>query len=430
LKPSNTEKRLLGEVFTPLYGVPGCVEDQLNLIDESFWRNKNVKVLDPCAGIGNYPAVLVDKFMKGLVDEFPDPDERLKWILEKIIYVNEYQSKNLFIYLQLFDPDNKYKLNFNRGDYLKLDIKQTFGVDKFDLICSNPPYNDSNIGKNNKTKNLYNLFTEKAMKESDRVIFITPSRWFGIENMRKFRENLINNGLKKVVVVPDNIFGNVSIDGGISFFYIEKGYKGDIYIVDISGNKIGGILNNKIVLTDNIDIIKSILKKISIKSNEYMSKIYKNPQVIKSNDKRFSENGDIDVLASKGRILKINCTYDENKQHYSKYKVVFERVNGSFRKKGLSRLDIKNPNILTTQSICYIPFDTYNEAKSCLSYLKTKTTFMLRDIVQYDKNFTSFVFSLIPIVPFDREWTDEKLFEYFELNDIERNFILNYGKNR
>jgi hypothetical protein len=27
LKPSNTEKRLLGEVFTPLYGKSGCVKD-------------------------------------------------------------------------------------------------------------------------------------------------------------------------------------------------------------------------------------------------------------------------------------------------------------------------------------------------------------------------------------------------------------------
>ena len=130
LKPSNTEKRLLGEVFTPLYGKPGCVEDQLNLMDESFWKRKDVKVLDPCSGVGNYSVVLVDKFMKGLVDEFTDPEERLKWILEEIIYINEYQSKNLFIYLQLFDPENKYKMNFNRGDYLKLNIKETFGFIK------------------------------------------------------------------------------------------------------------------------------------------------------------------------------------------------------------------------------------------------------------------------------------------------------------
>jgi hypothetical protein len=62
--------------------------------------------------------------MRGIVHEFPDPEERLKWILEEIIYINEYQSKNLFIDLQLFDPGNKYRMNFNRGDYLKLILRK------------------------------------------------------------------------------------------------------------------------------------------------------------------------------------------------------------------------------------------------------------------------------------------------------------------
>lgn len=189
LKPSKTEKRLLGEVFTPLYGKPGCVEDQLNLMDESFWKRKDVKVLDPCAGIGNYSVVLVDKFMKGLANEIPDSEERLKWILEEIIYVNEYQSKNLFIYLQLFDPENKYKMNFNRGDYLKLDIKKTFGVEKFDLICMNPPYQKMDGGSKASAGAFYNFFIEKAMDDSKIVISINPSRWFaGGKGLNKFRK--------------------------------------------------------------------------------------------------------------------------------------------------------------------------------------------------------------------------------------------------
>ena len=128
LKPSKTEKRMLGEVFTPLYNKPGCVDDQLSLLDKSFWKDRSKKVFDPCAGIGNYIVVIIANFMEGLKDEFPEVEERMKWILEKIIYVNEYQSKNLFIYLMLFDPEHKYKLNYHRGDYLKLDIKKLFAV--------------------------------------------------------------------------------------------------------------------------------------------------------------------------------------------------------------------------------------------------------------------------------------------------------------
>ena len=32
------------------------------------------------------------------------------------------------------------------------------------------------------------------------------------------------------------------------------------------------------------------------------------------------------------------------------------------------------------------------------------------------------------MVPFDREWTDELLFEYFGLTEEERNIVLNYDK--
>ena len=34
------------------------------------------------------------------------------------------------------------------------------------------------------------------------------------------------------------------------------------------------------------------------------------------------------------------------------------------------------------------------------------------------------------MVPFDREWTDDQLFDYFNLTEEERNIILNYDNNR
>lgn len=35
---------------------------------------------------------------------------------------------------------------------------------------------------------------------------------------------------------------------------------------------------------------------------------------------------------------------------------------------------------------------------------------------------------IIKIVPFDREWSDDQLFDYFELSQEERNIVLNYDK--
>ena len=428
VKDGEVEKKKHGEVMTPIT----LVREMLDSLPKEVWSNPDLKWLDPANGAGTFPFVVIYKLMNGLSEWEPDEEKRYKHIVESMIYTCELQSRNVFLWLCGVDPKDEYTTNTYWGSFLDegfdKHMKDVWNIEKFDIVVGNPPYNDSNIGDNNKTKNLYNLFTEKAIRDSDKIIFITPSRWFGIENMKTFRENILKNGLKKVVICPDDVFGsNVSIDGGVSFFFIEKTHTGDVSIENKDGNIIGGILKGKILLSDKISTIDSILNKISKKSNLYLSEIYKRPQLIKSNDKRFSENG-IDVLASKGRVLKIDTDYDDSKQHFSKYKVVFEKTSGSFRKSGISGLDIKYPNILTTESIAYIPFNSLEESKSCLSYLKTKFTFMLRDIIQYDKNFNQYIFNLIPIVPFNREWTDEQLFDYFYLTEEERNIVLNYDK--
>ena len=432
LKPSNTEKRLLGEVFTPLYGKPGCVEDQLNLMDESFWKRKDVKVLDPCSGVGNYSVVLVDKFMKGLVDEIPDPEERLKWILEEIIYINEYQSKNLFIYLQLFDSENKYKMNFNRGDYLKLDIKETFGVEKFDLICMNSPYQEELKTKQGSAKPLYNLFIEKAIKDSKNVISINPSRWFaggkGLEDFRKMM--LSNKNLKEIVHIDNSkeVFGNlVDIVGGISYLLISDEYNGDC------------LFNGNLVDLSKFDIIVnpkyySILSKISGKVG--LDTICKGQSYsgITTNDSRLSKvkvnDSYIKCYVSQVNGLEkwIKRTDVKQSVDLNKWKVITAESNGSYPRFG--NKFIGNPNEVCNQSYDVFEVNTETESKSLLSYISTKFANCLLSMRKISQHIKPDTCKWIPLVPFDREWTDDQLFDYFNLSEEERNIILNYDNNR
>jgi superfamily II DNA or RNA helicase len=428
LKPSNTEKRLLGEVFTPLYEKPGCVEDQLNLMDESFWKRKDVKVLDPCAGIGNYSVVLVDKFMKGLVDEFPDSEERLKWILEKIIYINEYQSKNLFIYLQLFDSEDKYKMNFNRGDYLKLNIKETFGIDKFDLICMNPPYQSS--GTVRESQSIYHLFVEKSISESKYVISINPSKWFSNPGMKEFREKMIKSGGIKVIKNYKNasdVFDGVEIKGGISYVLYELGYNGDINF----NNNIRNFKKIKLITDSNIDIIYNKFSKM-----ENISSLMNTEQYFKisNSDKRLhndvnNERYKCHTSSKNGGIKYIKKSDVPNKDNINKYKVFLTSASGSKESIGdLGRRFIGYPNEVSTRSFIHFAFESESECKSFISYLNCD---FVKSMVRFKKQ-TQIVskncFELVPIIPFDREWTDELLFDYFKLTEEERNIVLNYDK--
>lgn len=436
LKPSNTEKRLLGEVFTPLYGKPGCVDDQLSLMDESFWKRKDVKVLDPCAGIGNYSVVLVDKFMKGLVDEFPDPEERLKWILEEIIYVNEYQSKNLFIYLQLFDPENKHKMNFNKGDYLKLDIKETFGVEKFDLICTNPPYNKSNTGQGTNSGSIYQDFISKSLKESDNSIFIVPKKWSN-NSFKEFRKEIIDYGISNINIIEkgDDIFSTTGV-GEVSILKFTKGVNKMIVNCDLEID----LLSNKELLVDGFlfdDVSLSIINKIKSKSDRFLNDLYKNPQLIKTNllpktIKIKKDNGvEYKVRMSKGKDINLNLQIEDTELRtlsFDKFKVSFEKIYGGYINGNFSQLDVLEPNSITTEGISYFEFNSKSEADNFLYFINTKFSKYLRLMKQYDRSFTSMIFSYIPVLDFNKKWTDEQLFEYFELNEEERNIILNYDK--
>jgi hypothetical protein len=436
LKPSNTEKKLLGEVFTPLYGKSGCVEEQLNLMHDSFWKRKNVKVLDPCAGIGNYSVVLVDKFMKGLVDEIPDTEERLKWILEEIIYINEYQSKNLFIYLQLFDPENKYNMNFNRGDYLKLDIKETFGVDKFDLICTNPPYNKSNTGQGTNSGSIYQDFISKSLKESDNSIFIVPKKWSN-NSFKEFRKTIIEYGISDIILIEkgDDIFSTTGV-GEVSIMKLSNGNKKMLvnknFEIDLDINQellIDGFLFDEYSI--------SIINKIKNKSNCFLNNVYKNPQLIKTNllpktvKIKKDGNTEFSVRLSKGKDinLKFDISNDELKTlSYSNYKVCFEKIYGGYINGQFSQLDVLKPDTITTEGISFFEFKSEKEANNFKEYINTNFSKYLRIIKQYDRSFTSMVFSYIPVLDFNITWTDELLFEYFNLTEEERNIVLNYDK--
>ena len=433
LKPSNTEKRLLGEVFTPLYGKPGCVEDQLNLMEDSFWKRKDVKVLDPCAGIGNYSVVLIDKFMNGLSDEIPDSEERLKWILEEIICVNEYQSKNLFIYLQLFDPENKYKMNFYRGDYLTLNIKETFGVEKFDLICMNSPYQEELKTKRGSAKPLYNLFIEKAIKDSKRVISINPSRWFaggkGLDNFRNMM--LSNKNLKEICHIEDPtlVFGNgVEIKGGISYSLIDEEYNGNC------------VFNGNLVDLSKFDIIVnpkyySILSKLSGRVG--LDTICKGQSYsgIKTNDNRLSkvkvDDSYIKCYVSQVNGLEkwIKRTDVKKSVDLSKWKVVTAEASGSNKMLGkFGNSFIGYPNEVCNQSYDVFEVNNETEAKSLLSYISTKFANCLLSLRKISQHIKPDTCKWIPMVPFDREWTDEQLFDYFNLTDEERNLVMTYDK--
>jgi hypothetical protein len=83
LKPKESEKKQFGEVFTPMK----LVNEMLDKLPKDVWSNKNLKWLDPCCSMGNFPIAVYLKLMTGLEKSINDKNKRKKHILENMIYM-------------------------------------------------------------------------------------------------------------------------------------------------------------------------------------------------------------------------------------------------------------------------------------------------------------------------------------------------------
>ena len=174
LIPQELEKKSNAEVSTPFK----LRQEMLDKIPVEFWTSIK-KVFEPCAGKGGFIVDIIDRFMNGLEEAIPDEKKRYKTIVEECLYFSDINSTNIFICKLLIDPYNEYKLIYNEGNTLELDIKEKWDIDGFDAIIGNPPYNSSgNTGTGN---TIWQDFTKvslnKLLQNNGYLLYVHPPGW-------------------------------------------------------------------------------------------------------------------------------------------------------------------------------------------------------------------------------------------------------------
>lgn len=440
---SDILKKDFGEVLTS----GEVVKMMISEINEDFWKsaydkNGNIKrVLETSNGSGIFLWFVIYKFMLGLREFIENEEERYKFIIENMIYACEIQKSKMFNWLCIADIHDEYDLNVYCGSFLSMDkkgnytsdldgdfdkhMREVWGIDRVSLVISNPPYQFMDGGAKASAKPIYNLFTIKSIKISEKILFITPSRWFaggkGLDSYRKFMMEC--GKIKSIRHFEDatEIFGkNVDIPGGVSYFLYDFNYNGLCNF------------NNKLIDFRKFDIVVKDMKSFDLISRfqefESISKIT-NPRSyfgISTNftekfDKKindnfvkcyFSQNKGFDKWVDKKNVKKLD----------SLYRVATPRANGNSPRFG--NLFIVNPNECISDSYFSFFTESESEAISLMGYLKTKFANYLLSLRKISQGIKPDTCKWIPIVPFDREWTDEKLFEYFNLSEDEQKIIL------
>jgi hypothetical protein len=277
LKPKDVEKKVRGEVFTPMK----LVGEMLDTLPKEVWKNPDLKWLDPAAGMGNFPVAVYMRLMKGLngVTGYENDEKRRKHILENMLYMVEIDKTNVFMTRKIF-CGKIYKLNIFEGSFIAGEYENIYTTElKFDIIVGNPPYNK------NKTP-IWNIFINNSfnfLNINGYLLFVTPSGWRDINGeFKSVKNNIYNRNLLILKIHNEK--------NGLKTFNCETRFD--------------------IILVENKNVKKTI-------TEIYYQNILK-PDIINIKNLSFIPNGSINfikkLLANKNEE-KVNLLYDACSYH-------------------------------------------------------------------------------------------------------------------
>ena len=344
---SDTEVKTMGEVMTPI----SLVEEMLDTLPYEVWTNPELKWLDPCNGVGTFMSVVVKRLMKGLESFEPVASKRYAHIMENMVHTCELQSKNVFLYLYAFDPKDEFALNVYNGSYLDegFDRHMDFwGVEKFDVIVMNPPYQVQKEG-NTKTQPLWDKFVIKTIDqlvEGGHLVAIHPSGWRNPNGMFKNIQMLLREKQLSYLEIHDQKDGIKTFGAEIRYdFYCLhnvpntmftkiKCQDGTIERADLSKMEFipNGMFNEiqKLLPTNGEEVIKMLRDCPYHTQKDHMNKEQTEefkypcvnfmpktdiPVVYHSNTNQKGHFGTPKLIMSNGRIKSVGCMLDENGEY-------------------------------------------------------------------------------------------------------------------
>jgi hypothetical protein len=281
-----------------------------------------------------------------------------------------------------------YNGSFLTEDFDK-HMRDVWKVDSFDLTIQNPPF----MRKTNLK------FLEKSMKISEMSIFVHPSSWLIDEknsnsDFKKARDTH-SSSLEEVILFNGNKTFNIGLYIPSAITVINKNKKDSLI-------KVVDQINQVEIVYDNINDINKFSN-----LKEYKTILYKTKNTQKLSDFYNKDNKKYYVNMSRIRG-NVHKNSDTNLMHCDDFYTTVTKDE---------KVELK-----VTKSV-YFTFNSFLEADNFLKYLKTNFSRFCLSVCKNSADLNKIDFSVIPWLDFTQEWTDEKLYQYFNLTENEVKFI-------
>lgn len=196
----------------------GCIEEMLQPIPEEFWKKKDLKILDPCCGNGNFHLVIAN-----ILRNKKNTAE---------IHFNDINLKRLENVKAVFKDVKVTSFDFLNEDFDK----------DYDLIVGNPPYalimeNGKRASKNHSISSLFIKKSLDCLKEDGYLVYIIPDNWMSLADRNTLCEMLTEYEFIKLSIHNAKKWFP-KVGSSFTWFVLQKKQATTPFVVDYTYKKI------------------------------------------------------------------------------------------------------------------------------------------------------------------------------------------------